>query len=113
MSEKPQRKKRPKLKRLNVTAREKWEKILKDVEKQEVPVTVLESISVNLIDGTEVSINIKELLLEGYEPEEVEQMLSERLNSLDHIIRDVDFYVSIDDVAKVVQPITDSFLKDL
>ena len=113
MSEKPQRKKRPRLKRLNVTTREKWEKILKDVEKQEVPVTVLESISVNLIDGTEVNIDIKELLLEGYEPEEVEQMLSKRLNNLDHIIRDVDFYVSIDDVAKLVQPITDDFLKNL
>jgi fatty acid-binding protein DegV len=112
MSQRPKPKK-PRLKRLNVTAREKWEKILKDIEKTEVPVTVLESITVNLIDGTQVSVNIKELIAEGNDPDEVESMLNEKLTELDHIIKDVDFYVSIDDVAKVVQPITDGFLKDL
>jgi tryptophanase len=112
MSQSPKPKK-PRLKRLNITAREKWEKILKDIEKTEVPVTVLESITVNLIDGTQVSVNIKELIAEGNDPDEVEIMLNEKLTELDHIIKDVDFYVSIDDVAKVVQPITDGFLKDL
>lgn len=113
MSEQQPKRKRPKLKRLNVTTREKWNKIIKDVEKREVPVSLLESISVNLIDGTIVDINIKELLLEGLTPDEIEQMLNEKLTELDHIIRDVDFYVSIDDVANTVQPITDSFLKNL
>ena len=112
MSQNPKPKK-PRLKRLNVTAREKWEKILKDIEKTEVPVTVLESITVNLIDGTQVSVNIKELIAEGNDPNDVESMLNEKLTELDDIIKDVDFYVSIDDVAKVVQPITDGFLKDL
>lgn len=112
MSEQPKRK-RPRLKRLNVTTREKWEKILKDVEKQEIPVTVLESLTVNLIDGTQVSISIKDLIAEGLEPDEIEYLLNEKLTELDDYIKDVDFYVSIDDVAKVVQPITDSFLKDL
>ena len=112
MPDQPKRK-RPRLKRLNVTAREKWNKILKDVEKQEVPVTLLEAISVLLIDGTEVRIDIKELLGEGMEANDIEQMLNEKLAELDHIIKDVDFYVNIDDVAGMVQPITDSFLKDL
>jgi hypothetical protein len=112
MSEQPKRK-RSKSKRLNVTIREKWNKILKDVEKQEVPVTLLEAISVLLIDGTEVRIDIKELLNDGMTPDEVEQMLNEKLTELDHIIKDVDFYVNIDDVANMVQPITDGFLKDL
>lgn len=113
MSEQQPKRKRPKLKRLNVTTREKWNRIIKDVEKQEVPVTLLESISVNLIDGTIVNVDIKELLLKGMDPLEIEQVLNEKLTELDHIIRDVDFYVSIDDVASTVQPITDSFLKDL
>lgn len=113
MSEQQPKRKRPKLKRLNVTTREKWNKIIKDVEKREVPVTLLESISVNLIDGTIVNINIKELLLDGMTPDEIEQVLNEKLTELDHIIKDVDFYVSIDDVANTVQPITDNFLKNL
>lgn len=113
MPDKQPKRKRPKLKRLNVTTREKWNKIIKDVEKQEIPVTLLESISVNLFDGTVVNINIKELLLNGMTPEEIEQELNEKLTTLDHIIKDVDFFVSIDDVANTVQPITDSFLKNL
>jgi len=112
MPEQPRRKK-PKLKRLNFTTREKWNKILKDVEKKEVPVNLLDSITVNLVDGTSVDINIKELLAEGMTPEEIEQSLNEKLTALDHIIHDVDFFVNVDDVASAVQPITDNFLKDL
>lgn len=113
MSEQQPKRKRPKLKRLNVTTREKWNRILKNVEKKEVPVTLLDSINVNFIDGTVVSIDIKELLQEGMSPEEIEGMLNEKLRDLDHIIRDVDFFVNIDDVANTVQPITDNFLKNL
>lgn len=112
MSEQPKRK-RPKLKRLNVTIREKWNKIIKDVEKREVPVTLLDSISVNLIDGTIIDINIKELLQDGMTPDEIEQILNEKLTELDRIIKEVDFFVNVDDVANTVQPITDNFLKNL
>lgn len=113
MSEKQPKRKRPKLRRLNITTREKWSKILKEVEKLEVPITLLESISVFLIDGTIVTINIKELINEGMDPDEIEQLLNTKLTELDHIIKDVDFFVNIDDVASMVQPITDKFLKDL
>jgi hypothetical protein len=40
-------------------------------------------------------------------------MLDSKLKALDHIIEDVDFFVSIDDVVNTVQPITDEILKDL
>ena len=112
MSDLPKRK-RPRLKRLNITSREKWGKILKDVEKQEVPVSLLESITVSLIDGTKVHINIKELISDGMDPDEIEEVLNKKLEELDPIIKEVDFFVSLDDVASMVQPITDSFLKDL
>jgi hypothetical protein len=35
------------------------------------------------------------------------------LKELDNIIRDIDFHISIDSVAKFVQPFTDQLLKDL
>lgn len=109
----PRKKPRPKLKRINVSARDQWRKILKDVEKKEIPITLLESINVNLIDGTVVNIDIKELINNGHDPDDIEQLLDLKLKSLDHIIDDVDFFVSIDDVVKTVQPITDRILKDL
>ena len=115
MQEQPKKRqpKKPKSKRINVSVREKWVKILKDVEKDEVPISCLEALNVNLKDGTVVTINIVELLSEGFEPAEIEARINEKLEKLDYIIRDVDFFVNIDQVAKTIQPATDRFLKNL
>jgi len=74
---------------------------------------MLLSIGVNLIDGTVVEIDIKELLLAGNDPDEIEDMLDAKLKALDDIINNVDFYINIEDVAKAVQPLTDNLLKGL
>jgi len=113
MSVQPRKKPRSKLKKINVTLRDQWKSILKQVEKDEVPITMLQSLSVNLIDGTVVNIDIKELLKDGIDPVDIEEMLDLKLKALDNIIVDVDFFVSIDDVVSAVQPITDEILKDL
>ena len=113
MSQQPKKPRQPRSKRLKVSKKEQWERILKDVEKQEVPIGCLESIQVNLRDGTSVLVDIRQLIEEGNDPELVEYMVNSKLKALDHIINDVDFYISVDSVAKVIQPITDSILKDL
>ncbi|CAB4221161.1 hypothetical protein UFOVP1636_166 [uncultured Caudovirales phage] len=113
MSPQPRKNPRSKLKKINVSPRDQWKKILKDVEKNEIPITLLRSLNVNLIDGTVVNIDVKELIDEGNDPSAIEEMLDSRLTALDHIIVDVDFYVDVDDVAKAIQPITDQILKDL
>ena len=74
---------------------------------------MLEAITVNLKDGTQVVINIQELLLEGADPDYLRDHIEERLDALDHIIEDVDFYISLEEVRKTVQPATDSILKNL
>ena len=66
MPENQPKRKRPKLKRLNITTRDKWNRILSDVEKKEVPISFLQSVTVNLIDGTKVDINIKEFPIQLY-----------------------------------------------
>jgi hypothetical protein len=114
MSEqKPKKPRQPKSKRLNLTSKAKWEAILKSVEKNEIPITMLESIDVNLSDGTNVTINIRELLTEGMDPDDLERDIKSKLKSLDHIIDDVDFYISVKAVAQAVQPATDELLKNL
>lgn len=114
MSEqKPKKPRQPKSKRLNLDSKAKWEAILKSIDKKEIPIAMLESMSVNLNDGTEVNINIKELLEEGNDPDELERMIKVKLTALDHIIDDIDFYISVKAVAKIVQPATDSILKNL
>jgi len=100
-------------KRINVDSRDRWKQILKTVAKDEVPVNMIQMVTVNLIDGTRVEINILDLLDEGYANQEIEEMLNSRLKKLDEIIKDVDFFINIDSVAKTVQPVTDDILKNL
>ena len=116
MAENQQPKKPPrKSKRLKLTISEraKWNQILADVDKDLAPISVLRAISVNLIDGTKVDIDVEELLREGIDPETLEQEINHKLHELDHVIKNVDFFISIDNVAKAVQPFTDNLLKDL
>jgi hypothetical protein len=111
--EKPKKPRQPRSKRLKLSRREEWTKILKDVEKNEVPVSFLKSITVNLKDGTAVDVNISQLILEGVDPLTIEQQLNEQLKELDDYIEDVDFYINVDSVSKTVQPFTDDLLKNL
>jgi hypothetical protein len=102
---------KPKSKRINVSVKEQWKQILKSVSKNEVPVNLLESVTVNLIDGTSVDVNIQELLREGHEPDDVRDMLNSRLDRMDAMVKDVDFMISIEAVANTVQPVTNEILK--
>lgn len=105
--------KKPRSKRINISVKEQWKQILKSVNKNEVPVNLLQSVTVNLIDGTSVEVNIQSLLQEGHEPDDVRDMLNSRLDRMDSLIRDIDFLISIDAVAKTVQPLTNEILKHL
>jgi len=113
MSEQKPKKPRPKSKRLNLNSKSQWESILKSVEKKEVPIQMLNSLTVNLKDGGNVNINIKELLDEGNDPDELESLIKSKLVALDNIIEDIDFYISVTAVQKIVQPATDEILKNL
>lgn len=109
----PKKPRRPKSKRLNLNKKTQWERLLKEVQKEQVPISVLRFITVNLVDGTSVDVDIVEMLEQGIDPEDVEILINTKLNELDDIIQDVDFHISVDSVAKVVQPFTDQLLKDL
>jgi hypothetical protein len=109
----PKKPRQPKSKRLNLNKKDQWERLLKEVSKEQVPVNVIRYLTVNLKDGTSVDVNIEEMLAEGADPEDVEQVINQKLRDLDDIITDVDFHISVDSVARVVQPFTDRLLKDL
>lgn len=105
--------KKPKPKKLTINSKTTWRNILKDVEKKEVPVHVLESLTVHLKDGTLVTINIKEILAEGHDPDEIEEHVNNKLEELDAYIENVDFFVDIDVVQQTIQPETDRILANL
>jgi hypothetical protein len=111
--QKPKKPRQPKSRRLNLNSKAKWEKLIKEIHKEQVPIGVLRYLTVNLKDGTSVDVNVAEMLDEGADPEIVEQLINKKLHDLDDIIADVDFHISVDSVAKVIQPFTDQLLKDL
>jgi hypothetical protein len=113
MPEQPPKKPRTKSKRLNLSTKSQWEAILKSVEKKEIPITMLEGITLNLTDGTVVNINIRELLREGHDPDDLEKQIKSKLKNLDNIINDIDFFISVSAVQKTIQPFTDQILKNL
>lgn len=111
--QKPKKPQQQKSKRLNLNRKDQWEKLLKEVNKEQVPIGVLRYITVNLKDGTSVDVNIAEMIEDGAEPEFVEKLINSKLEALDDVIQDVDFHISVDAVSKVIQPFTDRLLKDL
>jgi|TARA_B110000211_G_scaffold222843_1_gene271981 sugar-specific transcriptional regulator TrmB len=100
-------------KRLNISKKSQWEAILKGTTKDEIPIQILESISVNLKDGTSVNIYVKELLDAGDDPQVLEFEIQQRLDDMDDIIQDVDFFISVPQLSKAIQPVTDEILKNL
>jgi hypothetical protein len=109
----PKKPKQPRAKKLKLNKKEQWQSILKEIDRGSAPVSCLEHIQVLLKDGTIVVVDVKQLLEEGLSPDEIEYLISAKLKALDHIVEDVDFFVSLDKVASTVQPLTDNILKDL
>ena len=114
MSENPQPKKPSrKAKKLALDPKKRWQDIVKNVDKKEVPVSVLQQIVVKLIDGTHLSIDVKQLIDDGNDPDVIEDLLNSKFHDLDEYIENVDFFVDVDRVQETVQPETDKVLKDL
>ena len=117
MAEQPKSKKprRSKGKKITLNPSKSWKDIVESVDdKREVPVEILHTINVILIDGTVISIDIKKLIDEdGMNPQEIEAMLDEKFNELDRYIQNVDFMIDIAKVVDTIKPETEKVLKGL
>lgn len=112
-AEKPKKPRRARSKKLNISSKKQWEAILKSVDKNEIPLQLLEGLTVNLTDGTKVHIDITGLLNEGIDPEELQTHLDSKFEQLDDYIQDVDFFICVERVKDTVQPYTDSLLRNI
>lgn len=91
----------------------KWEHIIADVTKTDVPLECIKKVVIKFVGGKQRTINIHTLQSQGMAIEEVEVAINRILTENDHDIRDIDFVVDIDSVAKLVQPETDKLLGKL
>ena len=91
----------------------KWEHIIDDVSKTDVPLECIKKIVIKLDGGKQKTINVHTLQKQGMQIEEIENMLARTFAELDAHIKDVDFVVDIKSVASIVQPETDKLLGKL
>jgi len=91
----------------------KWEHILADVEKSNVPVEFIKKIVVRMTGKKQHTINIQSLLKQGLDPEEIEEVVNRKLNELDPFITSFEFVLNVENIAQTVQPETDKLLNKL
>jgi len=91
----------------------KWEQLLESVEKKHVPVQFIKKIIIKMLGKKQQTINIQNLLKQGLEPEEVEEVVSRKLYELDPMIVSVEFILNVETIAETVQPETDKILGKL
>ena len=98
---------------LNDDFLDKWELIVKEVNKTDVPLECIKKVVIKLAGGKQKTINVHTLTKHGLALEDIEGLLTRTFTELDHEIRDVDFVVDIHAVAGLVQPETDKLLGKL
>jgi len=92
---------------------EQWDHIISGVDKTEVPLECINKIVIRLQGGRQKTINLARLKRDGFDLEEIENVLTRNLVELGDLVRDIDFLVDVNAVARLVQPETDKLLKDL
>jgi hypothetical protein len=92
---------------------QQWDHIISGVDKTEVPLECINKIVIRLQGGRQKTINLTRLKRDGFDLEEIESYLTRNLVELGDLVRDIDFLVDVNAVARLVQPETDKLLKDL
>lgn len=92
---------------------EKWEHIVNDVEKTKIPVEFIKKLVIKLNGRRQRSINIQSLIKQGFESDDIEDIVTKKLQELDDQMVGIEFVLDIEGIANVVQPETDKMLKHL
>ena len=92
---------------------EKWEHILEDVEKNKIPVEFIKKLIVKLQGKKQHTINIEKFLTQGLDPDQIEEIVSRKLQELDDMVVGVEFILNVQNIADAVQPETDKLLNKL
>jgi hypothetical protein len=92
---------------------DKWEHLIKEAPKTEVPLECLKKIIIKMHGKRQRTVNLDVLRKQGLDIEEIETVLTRTLLELDQQVRDIEFVVDTVLVAELVQPETDKLLKNL
>lgn len=91
----------------------KWEHIIESTEKTKIPVEFIQKLVLKLNGRKQRTINIKSMLEQGFESEEIEEAVSRKLEEYDDQMIGIEFILDIQGIAAAVQPETDKILRNL
>ena len=92
---------------------EKCEHILEDVDKNKIPVQFIRKLIVKLEGKKQQTLNIEKFLSQGLDPDQIEEVVSRKLQELDDLVVGVEFILNVQSIADTVQPETDKLLGNL
>lgn len=98
---------------LNDDFLKRWEHIVNDVNKTDVPLECIKKVVIKFYSGKQRTVNVHTLIKQGLNIEDIEALLNRTFTEENDKIRDVDFVVDVTAVANLVQPETDKLLGKL
>jgi len=92
---------------------ERWEQIIEDVDKTKIPMAFIKKLVLKLRGRKQRTINIERMVEAGYDSEEIELAVVEKLQEYDDDMTRIEFILDVEGIANMVQPETDQLLKKL
>jgi len=100
-------------KKLSTEFCERWDHLLSEVNKDDVPIEYIERLELHFNDGRPSAyIDVIELL-RNQSPNHLEEIISTELANINDHLERVDFHLNVQKVVHVVNTATNEFLKDI
>jgi hypothetical protein len=91
----------------------KWDHIISEVEKTQVPLKCINKMVIRIAGGKQKTINLSRLRKDGLDDDEIEEIMNRNLHILGESVNNIDFILDVNTVAGIIQPATDKLLKSL
>jgi hypothetical protein len=91
----------------------KWDHIISEVEKTQVPLKCINKMVIRIVGGRQKTINLSRLRKDGLDDDEIEEIMNRNLHILGESVNNIDFILDVNTVAGIIQPATDKLLKSL
>jgi hypothetical protein len=91
----------------------KWDHIISEVEKTQVPLKCINKMVIRIAGGRQKTINLSRLRRDGLDDDEIEEIMNRNIFVLGESVNNIDFILDVNTVAGIIQPATDKLLKSL
>ncbi len=99
---------------INLDKMNEWIDIVRESDKSNIPVDVMDFFTLNLEKGESVTINVADLIEKhGYSTKDIQEEIKQLLDEIGDGLLDVDYTINVNKVKKMIESLTEETLKDL